>query len=185
MVWRSYLRRWPTLDVAHRFLLLWLAVEILFYFPLSPFPAVRRVLGIVTVLTLLLGQTVVRQVAGRPNRLRWVYAAVVLNVVAGLALCFVDLQERWAVRMAVRQADAVVQSHGRAGTVWYAGFAGEWYDAYRAGMTRLVPDRSCVKTGDWLVLFRDLIIYEGIDVDPQKVKRVATMERGNWAAPVD
>jgi hypothetical protein len=180
VLWRQYIRRWPTLDVAQRFLLLWLAVEILFYFPLSPFPAVRRLLGIVTVLILLLGQTVARQIAGQPDRRRWVYAAAALNVAVGLALFFVDLEERWAVKTAVRQADAVVQSHGRTGTVWYAGFAGQWYDAHRAGMTRLVPDRSCLRSGDWLVLFRDLIIYEAIDVDPQKVKRVAIMDGGDW-----
>jgi hypothetical protein len=180
VLWREYLRRWPQLDVAQRFLFLWLALEILLYFPLSPFPAVRRVLGIVTVLILILGQSVVRQVAGRPERLRWVYAAAALNVAAGLGLFFVDLEERWAVQTAVRQAQAVVQSHAPAGTVWYAGLAGPWYDPHRAGMTRLVPDRSRLRTGDWLVLFHDLIVYEEIDVDPQKVKQVAMIEGGDW-----
>src|SRR5262249_37123165 len=42
------------------FLLGWLALEVAAYFPLTPFPAVRRVLGIVVVLTLLVGRYAAR-----------------------------------------------------------------------------------------------------------------------------
>ena len=42
------------------FLLLWLGLEALAYFPLTPFPATRRVLGPLVVLTLLVGRLAAR-----------------------------------------------------------------------------------------------------------------------------
>ena len=53
------------------FLLLWLGLEALAYFPLTPFPATRRVLGPLVVLTLLVGRLAARTAgaAGAAHRL--------------------------------------------------------------------------------------------------------------------
>src|SRR5262249_21689444 len=49
-------------DADGRFLVLWLGLELAGYFALSPFPAVRRVLGLVLVLTLMAGRVLSRRV---------------------------------------------------------------------------------------------------------------------------
>ncbi len=54
------------------FLLGWLGLEIAAYFPLTPFPAVRRVLGILIVMTLLIGRYAAQ--TGCPTRRRLPYA---------------------------------------------------------------------------------------------------------------
>src|SRR5262249_40878559 len=64
---------------ADRFLMLWLALEVVGYFALTPFAAARRVLGLVVVATLVAGRLAARSYRSEERR-HLVLASVILSV---------------------------------------------------------------------------------------------------------
>jgi hypothetical protein len=143
------------------FLLLWLGVEVLGYFALSPFPAVRRLLGTAVVLTLLAGRLAARTCAG-PRGRRTVWAVTAFGVALGLMVYGVDLREAQVQQTAAQEAAAWVRDHG-GGRVWYVGHWGFQFAAEQCGMLPVVgqadwyvpedgmPPPSRLHRGDWLV----------------------------------
>ena len=154
VVWREYLSRWPQTFLAERFLLLWLGVEIAFYFPLTPFPAARRVLGITTVLALVFAQQFCRRIDGETHKRRLVTIAAAMSVGLGLLFWTIDCADSWAQMAAARRATAFVRSRTDRGAIWCTGNWGFLYYLQRAGVRNAVDGKSCLKTGDWLVLPR-------------------------------
>ncbi len=158
--WRA--QALPRPSRATVFLLLWLALEVVGYVALTPFPAVRRLLGVVVVLLLLAGRLAAltcRSPAGR----RAVYAIAAYSAVLGLLVFGVDLVEARTERDAVEEAARQIRARGDGGTVWYVGHWGFQYYAERAGMRPIsayspdkgpipLPPRSALKKGDWLVI---------------------------------
>jgi hypothetical protein len=173
VVWRlapsvAALARWggslspprPTRVTA--FLLGWLAVELVGYMALTPFPAVRRVLGIVVVLALLAGR-LAALTCRSPGARRIVIGIAAYSAVLGLLVQGVDLLEARAEEGAVEEAARQIRQRGEGGTVWYVGHWGFQYYAGREGMVPIsvysapdgpipVPPRSRLREGDWLVL---------------------------------
>jgi hypothetical protein len=150
-------------DPAGRFLLVWLVMEMLGYLALSPFPAVRRLLGPTVVLTLLAGRLATRSVS--PPALRPLVRATAAGGVAlGLLYYGVDLGEAVTQRRAVEEAARRVGSPGDGETVWYVGHWGFQFYAERADMKQVVPlpsdyrsrtaavPASVLRRGDWLVV---------------------------------
>src|SRR5207248_659045 len=107
------------------FLVLWLGLEVLGYFALSPFPAVRLVLGLVVVGTLLVGRLAERTCRS-PGRAGLVWVAVAASVVLGVGFYGVDLWEARAQKLAAERAAQWVRalSAKTGGTVWCAGAFG-------------------------------------------------------------
>jgi hypothetical protein len=131
------------------FLVLWLVLEIVGYFVLTPYPAVRRVMGISVVAALLVGRLAVRY-RGSADHLRWVRAAVLSGVGLGLAFYGVDLRDAIAEKQAVEHAAELLRRpHGQ---VWCVGYWGFQYYAERAGMKPVVPGTSQLRKGDLLVV---------------------------------
>jgi hypothetical protein len=145
------------------FLLLWLLLEVVGYLALSPFPAVRRVMGVIVVSTLLLGRLAALTCRSAAAR-RTVGGIAVYGAVLGLLVYSVDLVEARAEEGAVAEAERLIRETGSPGTVWYVGHWGFQYYAERAGMRAIaaadppadspipIPPRSAFKKGDWLVL---------------------------------
>jgi hypothetical protein len=148
------------------FLLGWLALEVAAYFPLTPFPAVRRVLGVVVVLTMLFGRYAARNLGGVRAR-QTVWGVVAFGVWLGLALFTLDYREADVQRRGAEQAAAWIRAaeqsgeYGAGGRVWYAGHWGFQYYAERNGMHALIPRYRAeeglpgptrLEEGDWLVL---------------------------------
>ena len=148
LAWTSWDR---TADA--RFLVGWLALEVAGYFALTPFPAVRRVLGILVVLTLLAGRALSQ---GRASA-SLVWSVGVGNAVLGLLFFTVDVYDARAEMLGARRAAERIAVAG-GGRVWYAGHWGFQYYAEQAGMTPLVPDASILRPGDWLVSARDPVV---------------------------
>jgi hypothetical protein len=128
------------------FLLGWLAIEVLAYFALTPFPAVRRMIGISVVCTLLVGSLLVRTKAVRTS-CRWV---VLAGVLLGLGFHTLDAWEADLERIAVEHAVERIHRIDPNARIWYAtnGSTGAFY-AQRAGMIWYLGQPT--RPGDWFV----------------------------------
>jgi hypothetical protein len=131
-----------------RFLVLWLGLELAGYFALTPFPAVRRVLALVLMLTLLAG----RVLAGSSWRNGWLLRIVVVaNIILGLLYFIVDVHDARAQMLGARAAAHAIREADN-GRMWYVGHWGFQFYAEETGMRPVVPGASALKPGDWLVL---------------------------------
>jgi hypothetical protein len=131
------------------FLFLWLGLEMAGYFALTPYPAARRVLGVVVIGTLLAGRLAAQTcVAGERRRL--VFLPVFVSILLGLGYFAVDYRESRAQAKAAQQAARWIQRHDPHATIWFIGTQGFPYYAERAGMARLGPS-SVIQPGSWCV----------------------------------
>jgi hypothetical protein len=144
------------------FLLGWLALELVGYLMLSPFPAVRRVLGLVVVMALVAGR-LASLTCRTPAARRGLWAVAAYSALLGLVVDGVDVLDARAEQGAVEEAARLIRERDDGGTVWYVGHWGFQYYAGREGMQPIsayappdgpipIPPRSLLKEGDWLVL---------------------------------
>ena len=156
------------------FVILWLMLEVSAYVPLAPFPAARRVMGVVIACTFVLGRLAALL---RPALAPWaVNGAVAGGALAGLLFCGVDLVDALVQQNAPEAAAEWIAQQPVAGgqrpaTVWYTGHWGFQYYAERAGMKAVVPfypgiDYSRLRPGDWLVVPDDRWNQQWITVEP-------------------
>jgi hypothetical protein len=131
------LARQENVDNAERrtdlFLILWLGLELLGYLTLTPYPAVRRVLGVFVVGALLSGRLAVR--TGHAQAQRGLFrAAAVVSAVLGLLYFAIDFHHFHAEKVAVeRLAEKLHRSEPR-GRLWYLGNGGFEFYAERLGI---------------------------------------------------
>lgn len=149
------IRHW-TRYRAELFLLGWLAIEIVAYFGFSPIPAVRRVLGLLVVTTLIVGRLATRT-CRTPER-RLLFRKVALAGIP-LALLFyvVDFRDAQVEQLAAQTSAKTIselkyQSPKNPATTWYVARWGFQYYAERAGMKPVLPDESDLMPGDWLAI---------------------------------
>ena len=113
---------WAVGDRTTLFLLFWLGLEVVGYMALTPFPAVRRVLGVGLVSSLIVGRLAARQaeLLWRRRFLPWLAVGSV-----GLALGYgaIDWYGAWVQQHAIETAAHYIADHG-GGRVWYAGHWG-------------------------------------------------------------
>jgi hypothetical protein len=126
------------------FLLLWLVLEIVAYMSISPFSASRRAMGLVVILTLIVGRLMAQR---RLGELRWIVA---LGLLLGAGFYALDLTDALAQKNALLRA-AVVATPEQGETVWFTGHWGFQFYAERAGYQPVVPDHSLLRRGDWLI----------------------------------
>jgi 4-amino-4-deoxy-L-arabinose transferase-like glycosyltransferase len=167
------------------FLLLWLGLEVAGFLLLAPFPAVRRVLGVGLVLSLL-----VARLAARRALYLWkrgpLRGLVLGSVVLGFAVAARDLAEaRVQLQGAEIAAEWIAEQGGR-GKVWYVGHWGFQFYAERLGMKPVVPryDRppdpngpipfppaTVFEPGDWIVVPSEYtVIQQQLYLDPACVE---------------
>jgi hypothetical protein len=149
VVWRLLGRTRPdtTLRVEW-FLLAWLGLEVAGYFALTPFPAVRRILGMVVVGALVAGRLLATH-CQLPQR-RLAYLAMAVSAVLGFGFFAVDVLEARAQQRAAEKAAHWVRRRDPDATVWCIGTQGFPFYADRNGMRRLVSP-ALLRPGDWLV----------------------------------
>lgn len=168
------------------FLVLWLLLEAVAYPALTPFPAVRRLMGVVVVGTLLAGWLAARTCRGNPT-LVWGVAA--FSVLLGLVYAGVDFLDARAQEQLVVEAARRVAGTG--GATWFVGHWGWQYHAERLGMRPVVtayrpgqpwyepssgpiplPPPSRLHRGDWLVVPGEPVHKQWIDLDPAYLELV-------------
>jgi hypothetical protein len=157
-----------------QFLVLWLALELVGYVVLTPFAAVRRLLGLAVVLTLLSGRLAARApgAAGRSG----VGEACGFGIVLGLAFFALDLREAEVQCAAAADAAAWIRQQGN-GRVWYVGHWGWQFHAESNGMEPVIvayepapgsvplPRPSRLRAGDWLVVPDERVHRQSIELD--------------------
>jgi Dolichyl-phosphate-mannose-protein mannosyltransferase len=138
-------------------LLFWLAAELGGCFVLSPFPAARRLIGAIAVLTLIAGRA-----ADRRHFSPWGAGAIAAYGVALALLLFVaDLRDAEAqVTAAVRMAKEHAPAAGQ--TVWSVCWTDFGYAAERLGMPPLQLDKRLPRVGDLVALRDDPMIQDAL-----------------------
>jgi 4-amino-4-deoxy-L-arabinose transferase-like glycosyltransferase len=134
-----------------RFLALWWLVEVLAYFVLTPWPAARRVLGIVVVGTLLLGSAAERACDMRKRRYL-VWAVALSGVTMGLLIQAIDIDHAAVERDAVAAVTAQIRASDSEATIWFLGHLGLQFYGERVGWQPVLPDESRLTVGSWLVV---------------------------------
>jgi hypothetical protein len=173
------------------FLLLWLGLEVLVYLVLTPFPAVRRVLGVWLVLGLVIGRLAGETLRHRPGVVR-----VLLTCAIGLAVAvfLIDLDgarthQQAALQAARRVRELQAEDGTPPGRVWYVGHWGFQFYAERAGLEPVVvatdyeqrqrgidlPPISRLRRGDWLVVPDARLIQQGVAISGTPVELVETL----------
>jgi hypothetical protein len=152
------------------FLLLWFGLEVAGYFALTPFPAVRRVMGVVVVGTLVLGRLASRTCRSHSQR-QTVAAVAGVGLALGLVFYVVDYCDAWSEKAAAERAAAWIrQQPGNSdASVWFVGHWGFQYYAEHAGMKAATAYHSRLRQGDWLVIGYGVHLQE-IHL-PQKLMR--------------
>jgi hypothetical protein len=143
------------------FLMGWVVLEVAGYFALTPFPAARRVLGLFVAAVLLTGR-----LASGPARSSAsgavVWAVTGGAVALGLLFYTIDLREAQAGQQAAQRASQVVAERAPGAPVWHAGTWGWRFQAEATGMKRVLPGRSRLKRGDWLIVPEPPLAHRGI-----------------------
>ena len=126
------------------FLLGWLALDVLAYFAISPYPAARRLTGPLMVLTLVAGRAADR--AGVPRRTAGRLAA------CGAALAVLvqtaDVFDARADREAARRVAHAGPAPAAGGTYWHLSWMGFGYYADREGLRAVRLNRELPRPGD-------------------------------------
>jgi hypothetical protein len=164
-------------DPVARFLLLWLVVEGAAYFVLSPFPAARRLIGLLLVATLIVCRDVARRIAtdGASSRLLAPIAAFAL--LTGLDFWAIGWVDATNTRSVARAAAAQALQEAGARRAFVAGFlAGEHY-AIEAGLQPIVVAGTELAEGDVLVVTPEgLQTYAAWDLSG--LERIGTVTGG-------
>lgn len=129
-------------------LLLWLVLEMLAYFALTPYQAVRRVIGMVVVGSLIGGRLLALQTPTARQR-TLLRQAVGLSALTGILGFLVDL-DLW--RQEARAAREIVRTYGDQGRLWYQGMGGFEFMAARTGMRWLDEPGAVARPGDLLAV---------------------------------
>jgi hypothetical protein len=134
---------------ATTFLCGWLFLEFVGYFVLSPFPAVRRVLALQVVATLLVGRSAVTATGGTGTRpiLGW---GLALGIVLGFGYWFVDFHEAAVDRLSAERAARWIQRQPSGAGIRFTGEFGFCFHAERMGMHAVEDDHP--PAADWIVV---------------------------------
>jgi len=156
-------RLWRAADRTDMFLMAWLALEVVGYLLLSPFPAVRRLMGLAVVSALTIGRLACRT-GVNPERERLSRAVVIYGAALAVVFAVTDRADAVAQRDGAARAADVAHAQARepGARVWYVGHWGFQFYAERGRMEPVVPGSSLLRQGDVLVV-------PGRPVDAQRV----------------
>jgi hypothetical protein len=143
----GYLESWSEYRIEW-FLAGWWLMELVAYFLLSPIPAVRRVLLLLVVTTLLVGRLLSRSANARPSLVQWTAFG---SILLGLLFYSVDFRDAYVEKTAIAKAKLTIATMPPANNTWYLGRWGFQFYAEQAGMKPVLPDESVFRPGDHIV----------------------------------
>lgn len=133
-----------------RFLIGWLALEMLCYLGISPFPAVRRLFGMLLVTTLLIGRLASRTclTLETKQRVAWLTG---FGVLLSLAFYAVELRDALAERDTFRGAVAYVRVRELEARIRFVGSWGFVHHAERERLEWSANWGENIRPGEWLI----------------------------------
>lgn len=149
------------------FLAGWWILEIIAYFVLSPIPAVRRVLALLVVSTLLIARLLSRVIAPGKVLVRRVALG---SMLLGLLFYAVDFRDAYVEKAAVEQSRQQISAIAPAATRWYVARWGFQFYAEQAGMKPVLPDQSDFQPGDWLVISDSIYFPKPVEAHINRYK---------------
>jgi hypothetical protein len=169
-------QRWPIGlgSTASWFLVGWLVLEVVAYVLLTPFGAVRRVMGIVVVSTLCVGRLAARTCRTPAARMDLIVTAG-FGVLLGFVFYKVDLDDANAHRAGAEGAAEWIRAQDPGATIWYVGHWGFQYYAERAGMKAVDPGSTVLTQGDWLVVPEERLNQQPLEIDPRRTEAVCVV----------
>lgn len=156
----SHARQTRHVDRALVFLGVWVLIELMGYFLLSPFPAARRLITLLVAVSLL-------TVAAEGHRLEpgKVRLASAIQVVVALVFVVVDFADATRIRQAAEQVMTDQLDNAAGSTIWVKGqFGFDYYTARNGGRTPCNGD--ILQPGDLLVLH---VAEEDVDARASKI----------------
>ncbi len=172
------------------FLVLWFALELAGYVAISPFPAVRRIMGTTIAATSLIG-CLAHQSRLEGWRRIVLHGLVVVTVLLGFGFFTVDYLEARAEKQAAHAAAELIQREHPQARIWYAGYWGFQYYAEKCGMKQIVPLRysgdeasallrpSHLHRGDWLVIPDESVPQQELDLNRPELEPEGTIAVGD------
>lgn len=172
------------------FLVLWFALEVAGYIVISPFPAVRRIMGITIAATLVIG-CLADQSPLEPWRRFVLHALTVSTALLGIGYFAVDYLEARAEQQAAYAAAQLIRQEHPQALIWYAGYWGFQYYAEKCGMKQIVPIRNTEEgappllppshfhCGDWLVIPDEGVPQQELDLNRPELEPICQVEVGD------
>jgi hypothetical protein len=136
---------------ADLFLALWLVLEIAGYFAISPYPAVRRILGVVLLATLLAFR-LASKAAEHPVRRRLIWAVVSVNFAFGLFAFAADYNLYYGEKVLARLAVDAARTVEPNATIWHNAHGAFEYYGERRGMRYCSSPEAEPCAGDLIAL---------------------------------
>jgi hypothetical protein len=143
-------------------LVAWLVLEVAGYFAISPFPAVRRVIGLGIAMMVFAARIASLRPDEREAR-AGARAAALLSIALGALYFGSDVADARARREVAGRASARLAALGAdpaRETIWYTGHWEFQFYAENAGMHPIVAGESRLRPGDWL------LVPEGVPKPP-------------------
>ena len=158
------------------FLVGWLLIEFLGYFVFSPFPAVRRVIGLVVVLTVVAGRLASRTNRS-PGRLSLIRFTAGFSAVLGLIFYAVDLRDAQSGKEGAEASSRWIRERDPSGRMFYTGDVSFEFHAPLSGFEPMIPDRTTLNAGEWLAIAMtkpdDALRYDLTEADVKLEKIIA------------
>ncbi len=164
---------------ADLFPVVWLLLELAAYFALTPFPATRRVLGIVVAATVVVGRLAVR--SRRLPDFSWnVRGVATAGAALGLAWFTVDFYDARAEKDAVAGAARWIRRQEADARIWYAGHWGFQFYAERIGLLPVLPLDARPRPGEWLIRPDTRVTQQPWYDGEGRIDAVTTLRRFDW-----
>jgi hypothetical protein len=177
-------RGWSRLRIRFRgnavswFLIGWLIIELGSYFVLSPFAAVRRVLGIYVIATLLAGR-LMHLTCRAAERRRLLNPIVGFGIALGLLFAWTDYRDAAVEKRALLDSVAWIRGQPDANRpVWFCGHWGFHYYAEHVGLKPIFPGESMIGEGDWIIYPDTLLRPYGqlVLLEPEWAEKMIVIE---------
>jgi hypothetical protein len=172
--WRIRLRT----DAKAWFLIGWLVIELVACFALSPFIAVRRVLGIYIASTLVAGRLLA---ANAHEGMRWRLAmwSVCFGIALGVVTALTDCRDAAVEKRAMQESITWIREQpGGEGPIWFCGHWGFHYYGEQAGLRAVCPGESLLQPGDWIIYPDTALRPYGqlVALDPHRAEETLVIE---------
>ncbi|PHX63874.1 MAG: hypothetical protein CK551_03770, partial [Planctomycetaceae bacterium] len=153
------------------FLCTWLMLELMGYFALSPFPAVRRVIGITLVFTFLAARLLSKTQALKESSQNLLQLIICFGISLGVLFYSVDFLDAQAAKQIAHDIKHRDWNIGKENTHWHLTWWGLSYYADKQGLKQLTLNQTIPKKGDIISvhnineLVKDLKIHKELDLE--------------------